>query len=148
MVGEMRDYETMSAAVTAAETGHLVFASLHTNSAVQTIDRIIDSFPPAQQSQVRVQLSNTLSGIISQRLIPRIKGGLIPAAEILIANNAVRNLIRENRIQQLNTVIDTSNEEGMISLNRSLAELVKRGEITIEQAEFHSVNPRGLKDLL
>lgn len=148
MVGEMRDYETMSAAVTAAETGHLVFASLHTNNAAQTVDRIIDTFPSAQQPQIRVQLSNTLSGIVSQRLIPRIRGGLIPAAEVLIANSAVRNLIRENRLQQLNAVIETSYEEGMISMNRSLVELIKRGEISLEQAEFYSLNPRGLKDFL
>lgn len=148
LVGEMRDYETMSAAVTAAETGHLVFATLHTNNAAQTIERIIDSFPPAQQSQIRIQLSNTISGIISQRLIPRLKGGLIPAVEVMIANSAVRNLIRENRINQLNMVIETSFEQGMISLNRSLAELVKRKEISPEQAEFYSLNPKELKESL
>lgn len=148
MIGEMRDYETMSAAVTAAETGHLVFASLHTNNAAQTVDRIIDTFPASQQPQIINQLASTLSGIISQRLIPRISGGLIPSTEVLIANPAVRNLVRENRVQQLNIVIETSYEEGMISMNRSLADLVRRKEITLEQAEFYSLNPGELKRLL
>ncbi len=148
MVGEMRDYETVSAAVTAAETGHLVFASLHTNNAAQTIERIIDIFPPAQQPQIINQLSNTISGVISLRLIPRIKGGLIPAVEVLVANTAVRNLIRENRSQQLNLAIDTGSDVGMISLNRSLTDLVRRGEISLEQAEFYSLNPKELNTLL
>lgn len=148
MLGEMRDFETISAAVTTAETGHLVFASLHTNNAAQTIERIIDSFPPNQQPQIISQLANTVSGIISQRLIPRLKGGLIPAVEVLVANSAVRNLIREGKIEQLNVVIDTSQDAGMISLNKSLADLVKRGEIAKEQAEFHSLNPKELQILL
>ncbi|MEX1064188.1 MAG: PilT/PilU family type 4a pilus ATPase [Candidatus Paceibacterota bacterium] len=148
MVGEMRDYETVSAAVTAAETGHLVFASLHTNNAAQTIERIIDIFPPAQQPQIIKQLSNTISGVISLRLIPRIKGGLIPATEVMVANTAVRNLIRENRSQQLNLAIDTGSDVGMISLNRSLTDLVRRGEISLEQAEFYSLNPKELNTLL
>lgn len=148
MVGEMRDYETMSAAVSAAETGHLVFASLHTNDAAQTVERIISSFPPAQQPQLISQLANTISGVVSQRLIPRIKGGLVPAAEVLIANSAVRNLIREGKIEQLDVIIDTSHDVGMISLNKSLTDLVKRGEISREQAEFHSLNPKELQMLL
>ncbi len=148
MVGELRDYETMSAAVSAAETGHLVFASLHTNNAAQTVERIIDSFPPEQQSQIISQLANTISGIVSQRLIPGTKGGLVPAVEVLIANSAVRNLIRENKTEQLNVVIDTSEEAGMISMNKSLAGLVKQGEISLEQAEFYSLNPKELKMLL
>ena len=148
MVGEMRDYETMSAAVTAAETGHLVFGSLHTNSASQTIERIIDTFPPNQQSQIRNQLANTISGIISQRLIPRIKGGLIPAVEVMIATPAVRTLIRDNRPRQLDLVIETSQETGMISLNRSLSDLVRRKEITLERAQFYSQNPSELKELV
>jgi len=147
MVGEMRDYETMSAAVTAAETGHLVFGSLHTNSASQTVERIIDTFPPNQQSQIRNQLANTVSGIISQRLIPRIKGGLIPAVEVMIANPAVRTLIRDNRPRQLDLVIETSQELGMISLNRSLADLVRRKEVSLERAQFYSQNPSELKEL-
>ncbi|MBI4160548.1 MAG: PilT/PilU family type 4a pilus ATPase [Candidatus Yanofskybacteria bacterium] len=148
MVGEMRDYDTISTAVTAAETGHLVFASLHTNNASQSIERIIDVFPPAQQRQIISQLANTISGIISQRLVPRIRGGLIPAMEVMIANTAVRNLIRENRVQQINLAIDTGAEAGMISLNRSLSDLVQRKEITYEQAEFYSLNPAELRTLL
>ena len=148
MVGEMRDYETMSAAVTAAETGHLVFGSLHTNSASQTVERIIDTFPPNQQSQIRNQLANTISGIISQRLITRIKGGLIPAVEVMIANPAVRTLIRDNRPRQLDLVIETSQESGMISLNRSLADLVRRKEISLERAQFYSQDPSELKELI
>lgn len=141
MIGEMRDHETMAAAVTAAETGHLVFSTLHTNNAAQTIDRIIDSFPAAQQSQIRAQLSSTLLGLCSQRLLPRVSGGLIPAYELLIANAAVRNLIRENRIHEIDLIIDTSSQEGMISLNRSLIELLRKGEITMESAIAYSLNP-------
>ncbi len=148
MVGEMRDYDTMSAAVSAAETGHLVFASLHTNNAAQTVERIVDTFPPSQQNQIIVQLANTISGIISQRLIPRIRGGLIPATEVMIATTAVRNLIREGKTQQLNLVIETGSDAGMISMNRSLAELVRRREISSEQAEFYSLNPNELKSLI
>src|SRR3989344_1359865 len=140
--------ETMSAVVTAAETGHLVLTSLHTNSASQTIERIIDSFPPSQESQIRNQLANTISGIISQRLIPRIKGGLIPAVEIMIANPAIRTLIRDNRPRQLDLVIETSQESGMISLNCSLADLVRRKEISLERAQFYSQNPSELKELI
>jgi twitching motility protein PilT len=148
LVGEMRDYETMSAAVTAAETGHLVFASLHTNSASQTIERIVDSFPPNQQSQIRTQLANTISGVISQRLIPRIKGGLIPAVEVMIATTAVKTLIKDNRPKQIDLVIETSQDVGMISLDRSLADLVRRKEISLERAQFYSLNPSVLKNLL
>jgi len=148
MIGEMRDYETMAAAVSAAETGHLVLASLHTNDAAQTVERIVNAFPPAQQAQIMIQLANTISGVVSQRLIPRLKGGLIPAAEVMIATSAVRNLIRENKPQQLNLVIETGAEAGMISLNRSLVDLVHRHEISIEQAEFYSPNPAELKTLV
>lgn len=148
MVGEMRDYETMSAAVSAAETGHLVFATLHTNNAAQTVERIVDSFPPSQQPQIITQLANTISGVISQRLIPSVRGGLVPAVEVMIANTAVRNLIRENKMQQLNLIIETSQDSGMISLNRSLADLVRRKEISWENAEFYSLNPRELKQLI
>ncbi len=148
MVGEMRDYETMSAAVTAAETGHLVLASLHTNSASQTIERIIDSFPPNQQIQIRTQLANTISGIISQRLIPSLKGGLVPAVEIMIANNAVRTLIRDDRLRQIDLVIETSQDMGMITLDKSLASLVRQKIISQEKAEFYSLNPIGFKSLL
>ena len=148
MIGEMRDAETMAAAVTAAETGHLILSSLHTNNAAQTIDRIIDTFPAAQQNQIRAQLSSTLIGLISQRLIPRISGGLIPAVEIMIANSAVRNLIRENRIHELELVLETHVEEGMISMNRSLIDLVRKGEISMENAVMYSLNADELKTML
>jgi twitching motility protein PilT len=148
LIGEMRGTETISTAVTAAETGHLVFSTLHTNSASQTIDRIIDSFPAAQQDQIRSQLSSSLNGIFSQRLIPRIAGGLIPAYELLINNNAVANLIREKRTHEINTVIETSSQDGMVDMNRCLADLVARGEITIENAYLFSNNPKSLERLL
>ncbi|MEX2411135.1 MAG: type IV pilus twitching motility protein PilT [Candidatus Paceibacterota bacterium] len=148
MVGEMRDSETISTAITSAETGHLVFSTLHTNSASQTIDRIIDSFPPNQQNQIASQLAGTLVAIVSERLIPRAGGGRIPATEILLVNPAVRNLIREGKIYQIDLVIETSAQEGMISLNRSLVNLVKKKEITIDQAEAHSLNPSELKILM
>jgi twitching motility protein PilT len=140
MVGEMRDYETISSAVTAAETGHLVFSTLHTNNAAQTIDRIIDMFPAEQQSQVRVQLAGSLAGIFSQRLLPRVSGGLIPAYELLINNNAISTLIRDGRTHEVSSVIQTSSQEGMIDMDRSLAELVRRGEVTLEHAYEHSID--------
>lgn len=148
LIGEMRTPETISTAVTAAETGHLVFSTLHTNNAAQTIDRIIDSFPAAGQDQIRVQLAGSLIGIFSQRLVPRVSGGLVPACELLINNNAVQNLIRERRTHEINTVIETSAEEGMIDMNRSLAELVRAGEITIETAYSRSWNPQTLERLV
>jgi len=147
MIGEMRDPETISAAVTAAETGHLILSSLHTNSAAQTIDRIIDSFPAAQQAQIRSQLASTLIGVFSQRLVPRVSGGQIPAYELMIANSAVRNLIRENKVHEVDLVIDTSYQEGMVSLNRSLLDLLRRGEITMESALAYSLNPGEFKVL-
>ncbi len=148
MVGEMRGLETISTAVTAAETGHLVFSTLHTNNAAQTIERIVDIFPPEQQSQIRLQLAGSLSGIFSQRLIPRISGGLVPAYELLINNNAIANLIREKRTHEINTVIETSSQQGMIDFNRSLVELVRKGEISIENAYNHSQNPKVLDKML
>ncbi len=148
MVGEMRDYETISSAVTAAETGHLVFSTLHTNNAAQTIDRIIDMFPAEQQAQVRVQLSGSLAGIFSQRLIPRVSGGLIPAYELLINNNAVSTLIRDGRTHEISTVIQTSSQEGMIDMDRSLAELVRRGEVTVEHAYEYSMDPKTFEHYL
>lgn len=148
LVGEMRGHETMAAAVTAAETGHLVLSTLHTNNAAQSIDRIIDSFPAEQQDQIRIQLASSLTGIFSQRLIPRIAGGLIPAYELLISNNAVANLIREKRTHEINTVIETGQQDGMIDFNRCLADLVRRGEITIENAYQHTLNPAVLERLL
>lgn len=148
MIGEMRDSETMATAITAAETGHLVFATLHTNSAAQTIHRIVDSFPPEQQNQIRAQLSGSLLGIISQRLIPTIKGRLVPACEVMIMTPAIANLIRENKIHEIPMVIETSAETGMISLNRSLANLIREGEISLENALNYSLNPAELKMLL
>ena len=148
MIGEMRNPETISAAVTAAETGHLVFSTLHTNNASQTIDRIIDSFPGSQQDQIRVQLASSLLGIFSQRLVPKIGGGLIPAYELLLNNNAVANLIREKRTHEIDVVIETGTESGMIDLNRSLMELVRAGEITIESAYQYSLNPKGLERMM
>ena len=141
MIGEMRDPDTISTAVTAAETGHLVFSTLHTNNAAQTIDRIIDSFASEQQSQIRAQLSQSLAGIFSQRLIPRISGGLIPAYELLINNDAVGNLIREGRTHEINVIIETNAGEGMMTMDRTLADLVRRGEITPDVARAHSTNP-------
>lgn len=148
MVGEMRGRDTIGTAVTAAETGHLVFSTLHTNNAAQTIDRIIDTFPAGQQDQIRIQLSGSLAGIFSQRLIPRIAGGLVPAYELLINNAAVSNLIRERRTHEIQTVIETGLEHGMIDMNRSLVELVQKGEITVENAFTYSTNPKGLERLM
>ncbi len=135
MLGEMRDLETISTAVTLAETGHLVLATLHTYSAAQTIDRIIDSFPPYQQSQIKSQLSNVLSAVISQRLLPSQKGGRIAAREILINNEAVSNLIREGKIAQIKSTIETSASLGMITLDKHIKELYESGEISREVAE-------------
>ncbi len=148
MIGEMRDTETIGAAVTAAETGHLIFSSLHTNNAAQTIDRIIDSFPANQQNQIRLQLSNGLLGVFSQRLVPRVSGGRIPAYELLIATPAVKNLIRENRTHEIDMVIETSFELGMVSLNRSLADLVRSGEISADSAFNYSLNQKSLEGLI
>jgi len=148
MVGEMRDPETMATAITAAETGHLVFATLHTNSAAQTMHRVVDSFPSEQQNQIRAQLSGSLLGVVSQRLIPRIKGGLIPACEVMLNTPATANLIRENKAHELPLVIETSAEMGMISLNRALANLVKMKEISLENAINYSLNPAELKMLV
>ncbi len=148
MVGEMRDLETISIAITAAETGHLVFATLHTNSASQTIHRIVDSFPSDQQQQIRAQLAGSLLGVISQRLIPRIKGGLVPACEIMVSTPATANLIRENKIHELPLVIGTSAEYGMISFNRALANLVKGKEISLIDALNYSSSQTELKMLL
>lgn len=148
MIGEMRDLETISTALTAAETGHLVLATLHTNSVSQTIDRIIDSFPPRAENQIRTQLASVLIGVASQRLIPKPGGGRIPAVEVMITNPAIRNLIREDKVFQIDLVIETSVEEKMISLNRSLADLVHKGMISIEDAETYSLNRSDLKMLL
>jgi twitching motility protein PilT len=148
LVGEMRNAETIATAVTAAETGHLVYSTLHTNNAAQTINRIIDTFPGDQQDQIRVQLSSSLIAIFSQRLIPHVAGGLIPAYELLINTTAVANLIRENRIHEIPSVIETGLEQGMIDMNRSLVKLVQNGDITVENAFTFSTNPKGLERLI
>ncbi len=140
LIGEMRDLETISAAVTIAETGHLVFASLHTNSAAQSIDRMVDVFPPHQQPQIRAQLSNILMAICAQRLVPQIGGGRIAASEILIATPAVRNIIREGKSHQLDAVIQTGADKGMQSMDRNLISLVKSGTITYDEAKTFALD--------
>ena len=140
LIGEMRDLETISAAITIAETGHLVFATLHTNSAAQSIDRMIAVVPPHQQPQIRAQLSNILQAIVSQRLVPSIGGGRVVAAEVLIANPAVRNIIREGKSHQLDAVIQTSAEQGMQTMDRTLANLVQSGTITYDSAREYAVD--------
>ncbi|MFA5773733.1 MAG: PilT/PilU family type 4a pilus ATPase [Candidatus Paceibacterota bacterium] len=147
LIGEMRDSATIAAAVTAAETGHLVLSTLHTNNASQTIDRIIDSFPAEQQGQIRLQLASSLLGIFSQRLIPRIAGGRIPAYELLINNKAIANLIREKRTHEIDTVVETSSHEGMVDMNRCLIDLVQRGEISMEVAYEYAINPKALEQM-
>lgn len=144
MVGEMRDFETISAAITLAETGHLVLATLHTYSAAQTIDRIIDIFPPHQQSQVKSQLSMLLTAVISQRLLPRVSGGRIAVRELLIRNSAVANLIREGKVAQLKSVMETHSKEGMITLDNHLKQLYKAGEITKETMVTYLDDPAAI----
>jgi twitching motility protein PilT len=148
LVGEMRDYETISSAITLAETGHLVFATLHTNNCAQSIDRMIDVFPEVQQAQVRSQLSNILQAVIAQRLIPLDQGGRRAVAEILIANPAVSNLIREGKTHQIDNVIRTSSDVGMVSLERSLVDLVREGVISIKTAQEYAVFPGEVARLL
>lgn len=149
LVGEMRDLETISAALTAAETGHLVFTTLHTNSASQSIDRIVDVFPPHHQQQVRIQLSNVLSAIFTQQLIEKKdRSGLVLASEVLIVTPAVRNLIRENKSYQINTIIQTSKDLGMQTMNQSLKELYEHNLITIESAMRYSYDPSELLKML
>lgn len=149
LVGEMRDPETMAAAMTVAETGHLVFATLHTNSAAQTIDRIVDSFPEDQQNQIRLQLSNSLEAILTQRLIPNKDGtGRVPATEVLVATPAVRNTIREGKTHQLDSIIQTSSEMGMMTLEASLAYWVNQGVVDFERAREYSLRPADLTRLV
>jgi twitching motility protein PilT len=148
LIGEMRDKETIAAAVTASETGHLVFATLHTNSAAQTIDRIIDTFPAAQQDQVRMQLSGSLLGIFSQRLLPSSAGGRVPAYELLINTKGVANTIREGRTHEIDMLIETGTEHGMISMNTSLINLVRDGHISVEDARKYTMNKDSLDRML
>lgn len=140
LIGEMRDLETIQAAITIAETGHLVFATLHTNSAAQSIDRMIDVFPSHQQPQVRSQLSNMLMAVCAQRLVPAIGGGRVVAAEIMIANSAIRALIRDGKTHQLDTAIQTGADQGMQTMDRTLAKLVQTGVITYDSAREYAVD--------
>lgn len=148
LIGEMRDYETMAAALTIAETGHLVFATLHTNSCAQTIDRIVDVFPENQQPQIRMQLSNTLEAILSIRLVPSLAGGRYPACEIMVATPAVKNLIREGKSHQIDNIIQTSGELGMITLENYLFDLLKDGKISLEVAQAFSTRPEEIMRLM
>ncbi|MCL5071214.1 MAG: PilT/PilU family type 4a pilus ATPase [Actinobacteria bacterium] len=141
LIGEMRDYETIASALTIAETGHLVFATLHTNSSSQTIDRIVDVFPASQQPQIRLQLSENLEGIISQRLIPQVGGGRIPAVEILLATGAVKSTIREGKTHFINNIIQTSRDMGMETIETSLANFVKQGKINLDSALEFTTKP-------
>lgn len=145
LVGEMRDLETIAATITLAETGHLVFATLHTLNAAQTIDRIIDVFPPYQQPQVRLQVSMTLSGIVSQRLLPKKEGGMVATREILINTPAISNLIRENKIQQIKTILQTSAAEGMITMDQDLKRLYNEALIDKETAKQYMLDPNSLR---
>lgn len=140
LLGEMRDYETIKTAMTAAETGHLVISTLHTIGAANTIDRLIDAFPPNQQQQIRVQISMVLQAVISQQLIPTSDGGVYPAFEIMFLNNAIRNMIRESKIHQIDSIITTSVEEGMVSMDNSLLKLFREGKISRENAIVYSNN--------
>lgn len=144
LVGEMRDFETISAAITAAETGHLVFATLHTNSAAQSVDRIIDVFPEHQQAQIRMQLSNVVEAIISQRLIPIIGGGRRAVCEVMVGTVAVRNAIREDKTYQIDNIIQTSADVGMITLERSLVDLIREGKISVDDAQNYTPKPEEL----
>jgi len=148
LIGELRDLDTISTALTAAETGYLIFATLHTNDSPQTIDRIVDVFPPSQQNQIRFQLANVLLSVVSQRLLPRIGGGRIPAIEVMLKNHAIENLIRDNRPYQINNVIETSFEEGMITMDRSLSDLVKQGLVELDVAKMYAKDAANFRDLL
>lgn len=148
LVGEMRDFETISAAITVAETGHLVFATLHTSTAAQTIDRIVDVFPAHQQAQIRQQLASVIMAVVSQRLLPRIGGGRVPALEMMFSNDAVRSLIREAKTHQLDNTIQTSAEEGMMLMERHLLQLMQKNLIDKETAMKHAFRPNELARLL
>ena len=148
LVGEMRDYETIASAITIAETGHLVFATLHTNSASQSIDRVIDVFPENQQAQVRMQLASTIAGIVSMRLLPQIGGGRLPAIEVLLSTGAVRTSIREGKSHLIDNIIQTSGEGGMILMDASLAYLVRAGTLAMDIAKAYSLRPKELDRLV
>lgn len=148
LVGEMRDRETIASALTVAETGHLVFATLHTNSAAQTVDRIVDVFPDEQQSQVRLQLSNVLEAVFSMRLLPNLKGTLVPAYELMLGTSAVKTAVRDGKTHQIDTIIQTSSDAGMNTLEASLAALVRNGVISVEVAQSYSLRPQELNRLI
>jgi twitching motility protein PilT len=141
LVGEMRDFETIAATITAAETGHLVFATLHTNSAAQSVDRIIDVFPEHQQAQIRMQLANVLEAIVSQRLVPIIGGGRSAVCEVMVGTAAVRNAVREDKTYQIDNIIQTSADVGMLTLERALVDIVREGKITLEDAQNYTTKP-------
>ncbi|MBI2841840.1 MAG: type IV pilus twitching motility protein PilT [Armatimonadetes bacterium] len=148
LIGEMRDLETISAALTLAETGHLVFGSLHTRNAPQTVDRVVDVFPPHQQAQIRVQLSNTIEGIIAQQLLPRLGGGRIAAVEVLIATSAIRNLIREGKTFQIHSAIETGAQFGMQSMDKVLADIHRSGTVSYQDAASRSIDPENFQRFL
>ena len=148
LLGEMRDVETIQTAMTAAETGHLLISTLHTVGAVNTIDRIIDVFPPAQQQQIRIQLAQVLKTVVSQQLLPTTDGKMVPAFEIMHLNNAVRTLVRDSRIHQIDSVIQTSAAEGMISMDESILRLFKAGRVSKETALRYAMNPDQLQKKL
>lgn len=148
LIGEMRDYETIASAITIAETGHLVLATLHTNSAAQTVDRIVDVFPEHQQAQVRLQLSNVIEGIVSQRLVPAIQGGLVAVCEVMTATPAVRSVVREGKTHQLDNIIQTSAEFSMMTLEAALAKAVNEGKISVEVATAYALRPEDIGRLL
>jgi len=148
LVGEMRDHETIAAALTVAETGHLVFATLHTNSAAQTVDRIVDVFPEEQQGQVRLQLSNVLEAVFSQRLISAVPKGRIAAYELMLGTNAIKTSIRDGKSHMIDSIMETSTEAGMMTLEKSLAELVRSGKITLNSAQDWSLRPELLSRLV
>ena len=148
LVGEMRDYETIAAALTIAETGHLVFATLHTNSAAQTVDRIVDYFPDERQSQVRMQLSSVLEAVLSQRLLPATNGGRVVAHELMLGTTAIRTAIRDGKTHQIDSIIQTSQEYGMANLELSLAEHVRNGTVTMENAKLYAMHPERLSRIV
>jgi len=148
LIGEMRDLETIAIALTAAETGHLVFSTLHTIGAAKTIDRIIDVFPPSQQQQIRIQLSTVLQAVVSQQLVPAAAGGLLPAFEVMMVNSAIRNMIRENKTPQIDGVIQMNAPQGMVTMDSSLASLVRGGLISREEALLHAASPDSLQRYL
>jgi len=148
LVGEMRDLETISTAITLAETGHLVFGTLHTRSAAQTIDRLVDVFPPHQQDQIKIQLSNALEAIIAQQLVPKVGSGRVVAVEVLIATAAVRNLIREGKTHQIYAALETGSEYGMQTMDRSLAQLCRAGTISYQEASMRALDRENFEKLL